>query len=211
MKSSAIAIGVAGDVTAYFTVTGNRISANNELSSFGIALVTDKNVQADLTTLSNLTVRATITGNTIADTSGGGIRVLQRDSNGTANVRIENNTNTNVTGGLSGIRIDGGSSGNAAFNPTLCASIDNYVAGSGTDGFGDKHSGIELLKRSTSATTYRFGLVGLSPSPANVAQTEAFVSGQNPGSDTGTGFFAGKKVIVLVGDNFTSCTLPAGM
>ncbi|MDQ6525251.1 cadherin domain-containing protein [Nocardioides sp. LHD-245] len=212
MKSSAIAIGLAGDATAYFTVTGNQINANNGFSTAAIALGTDKNIQADLSTLATPTARATITGNTIANTSGPGIRILHRDSNGTLNLRLENNANTGVQGLLlSGIRVENGSSGDAAYNPTLCASIASNSATSAPVSGGDKNGGINVYKESDAAATYKFGLVGLTPSPATAAQTETFLAGQNPASETGVGFFAGKKVVVRTGDQFTSCTLPAGM
>ncbi|KRA39091.1 hypothetical protein ASD81_11110 [Nocardioides sp. Root614] len=211
MKSSAIAIGAAGDVTAYFTVTGNRISANNGFGSSGIALGVDKNIQADLSTLANAVVRATITGNTVANTSGGGLRVLNHDTNGSLDLRVENNTITNVLGPNAGISIENGSSGNVAYNPTMCASVaNNNVANGPADGFGDQDPGIALRKGSTSATTYKFGLVGLAPSPATALQTEAYVTGLNPLSAVGAGFYAGKRVYAT-GSNYTSCTLPPGV
>lgn len=212
MKSSAIAIGAAGNVTTYFTVTGNQISANNGFSSAGLALGTDKNIQADLSVLASPTVRATITSNAILNTSGPGVRVLQRDSDGRLDLRLESNTITNVLGNLAGIRVENGSSGNVAYDPTTCASIANNNAGSGpVDGFGDKNAGINLYKASTSADTYQFGLTGLAPSPATNAQVEAYLTTLNPLSATGLGFFAGKKVAVRTGGNYTACVLPAGV
>ena len=213
MKSSAIAIGAAGDVTTDFVVTDNEIDAHNGFGSSTLALGIDKNIQADLTTLSTPVVRATITGNSVANSDGAGIRVLNRDSNGTVNLRVDNNTVADTVGaGSSGITVANGSSGNASFNPTMCASISNNNAVSGlADGFGDKSPGISISKRSSSSSTYAFGLTGLAPSPATTAQTESHVTGLNPNSAVGAGFYAGKKVSVDDGDNFTSCTLPAGM
>ena len=63
-------------------------------------------------------------------------------------------------------------------------------------------------KLSTSASTYVFGITGLSPSPATAGQAETFVGNANPASATGTGFYAGKRASADTGDNFTSCTLP---
>ena len=212
MKSSAIAIGAAGNVTTYFTVTGNQISANNGFSSPGLALGTDRNIQADLSVLASPVVRATITNNSISNTSGSGVRVLHRDSNGSLDLRLENNTITNVLGNLAGIRVENGSSGSVTYNPTMCASIASNNAASGAvDGFGDKNAGINLYKGSASATTYKFGLTGLSPSPATNPQVEAHLTTLNPLSATGLGFFAGRKVAVRTGSNYTSCTLPAGV
>jgi hypothetical protein len=107
--------------------------------------------------------------------------------------------------------VENGSSGDPAYNPTMCASIANNSATSAPLSGSDKNGGINLYKETSLATTYKFGLVGLTPSPATAAQTETFLAGQNPASETGVGFFAGKKVIVRTGDQFTSCTLPAGM
>lgn len=212
MKSSAIAIGAAGNVTTYFTVMGNQISANNGFSSAGLALGTDKNIQADSSVLASPIVRTTIMNNTISDTSGPGVRVLHRDSNGSLDLRLESNTITNVLGNLSGIRVENGSSGSVTYNPTMCASIANNEAASGAvDGSGDKNAGINLYKESDSATTYKFGLTGLAPSPASNPQVEAHLTTLNPLSATGLGFFAGRKVAVRTGSNYTNCTLPAGV
>jgi hypothetical protein len=60
------------------------------------------------------------------------------------------------------------------------------------------------------AANYQFGIVGLSPSPSTNANTEAFVTGQNPASSLGGGFWAGKRVTVDAGDNFVSCAHPPG-
>ncbi|MFC7503971.1 beta strand repeat-containing protein [Nocardioides sp. GCM10030258] len=212
MKGSAIGIGAAGDVTVTFTVTGNRIAANNLFGSSGIALGTDKNIQADLSTLANPVVRATITGNMVSNTSGSGVGVLHRDSNGSLDLRLENNVVQLVQQSGPGIRVDHGSSGNAAYNPTMCASIANNNSATGpVDGFGDTTPGITLSKRSALAATYKFGLVGLVPSPATNAQVETHLTTLNPFSALGAGFFAGKKVAVRTGSNFTSCSLPAGV
>ncbi|RNL63296.1 right-handed parallel beta-helix repeat-containing protein, partial [Nocardioides marmoriginsengisoli] len=212
MKGAAIGIGAAGDVTASFVVTGNQINANNQFGSDGIGLGTDKNIQADSSTLTHPNVRATITGNTVANTSGTGIGVLHRDSNGSLNVRIDNNTVGAPLQASPGISINAGSSGNATYNPTVCASVsgNNPTAGP-PDTFGDTHPGIELFKRSSSSTTYVLGLTGLAPSPATNAQVESYVTGLNPTSSLGGGFYAGKRVAVRTGSNITSCTLAAGV
>jgi hypothetical protein len=132
--------------------------------------------------------------------------VLQGNSNGTFNLKLQNNTVGAPSGSFEGIRVDHGSSVNATYNPTLCANISGNTATAGpADAFGARPPGIELYKRSTNA----FGLVGLSPSPATAAQTETYVAGQNPNSSVGSGdpLYTGKKVAVGTGSPFTSCTL----
>ena len=203
-----IGFGVAGDTDADVTITGNFIAPNNEFNSPGISLSTDKHIEPS-GTLSDPDVNATVSNNTTSGHEGAGIRVLQANSNGSLNLKLQNNTFGAPIQSFAGIRVENGSSADAAFNPTMCANISGNTAGSGSaDAFGDKPPGINLIKRSTSSTTYVFGLVGLSPSPATAAQTETYVTTQNPSSALGAGFWAGKRVGVISGDQFTSCTLP---
>ncbi|MBO9523325.1 MAG: tandem-95 repeat protein [Nocardioidaceae bacterium] len=213
MKSSAVAIGGAGDVTIKFVVTGNVMTPNNGFGSSGLALGTDKNIQADLSTLTHPNINATINNNSVSNTDGTGIRILHRDSLGTLNLRLENNTVTNVLGGLllSGIRVENGSSGAAGFGSVMCANISGNSATSGPVDAGDKNSGINLYNRDATVPAFTFGIVGLSPNPATAAQTETFVANLNPLSAAGQGFFAPKKVWVRAGTTFRACTLPAGM
>jgi hypothetical protein len=204
-----IAFGNAGSVTADYVVTGNFIAPNNEFNSDGIAFATDKNTQADSSVLSNPVMNATVNNNTISNTDGGGIFGLNGNSNGTMRVKVQNNSIGKSSHQFGGVSINNGSSPDAAWNPTLCAAISGNTTATGTpDGFGDADPGIVLTKRSTSASTYVFGITGLTPSPATAAQTETYVAGQNPNSAFGAGFFASKKVAVISGSNFTSCTLP---
>jgi hypothetical protein len=93
----------------------------------------------------------------------------------------------------------------------MCATISgNTTAANAPTLGGNTAPGIGLFKRSTVAANYQFGIVGLTPSPSTNANTEAFVTGQNPASSLGGGFWAGKRVTVDAGDNFVSCTHPAG-
>jgi hypothetical protein len=90
----------------------------------------------------------------------------------------------------------------------MCANIaTNTTAGGPADSFGNTPPGLEVFKGSSTSTTYKFGIVGLSPSPATAAQTETYLAAHNT-STAGGGFFAGKHVAVVGGDQFTSCTLP---
>ncbi|HET6152681.1 MAG TPA: Ig-like domain-containing protein [Marmoricola sp.] len=210
-----IGVGGAGNVTVDDVVTGNHLDANNAgFGAAGIGVTTDKNIQGNnVATLTNTNVRATVTGNTVADTDGNGIWVLNGDTNGTMDLNLSSNTVTGILeSGLTGIEVDNGAGGSATYNPTMCANITNNVSESGAaDQFGDKFPGITLSKSSGLATTYVFGLVGLTPSPATRSQVAPYVAGLNPNSAAGAGEFAGQKVDMDLGDNFTSCTLPAGM
>ena len=204
-----IGAGVAGDADATFTITGNFIAPNNEIGSSAIGVGLDKNIQADASTLADPDVNATISNNTITNANGRGINLLNRDSNGSVNLKVQNNTISTLPASAgTSILVENGSSGNAAFNPSVCANISaNTAAGGGPDAFGNSNPGIVLLKDGT-PTTYPFRIVGLTPSPANATQTEAYVTTQNPNSGLGGGFFAGKRAAVILGDTFSSCTLP---
>jgi hypothetical protein len=158
-----------------------------------------------------------VSSNVVTDSAGGAIRVLHRDSNGTINLKVQNNeARSRANSGVSGININNGSSGDDAFDPTMCSLISGNTAEGGIDGFGDKHSGIELFKRvgaTDSNGTYTFGIQGLSPSPATGVQAEDYVITQNPASiagnsSDGSGFF-NKKAKVRNGNYFESCTVPA--
>jgi hypothetical protein len=211
MKAEGIATGAAGDVTVNFDVENNHVDANNVLGSSGVSLGTDKNIQADSSTLATPVVNAAFLTNDISGSSGPGVRVLTRDSNGTTRVRLSGNTIGNpAQAATAGIRVDDGSSGSATYNPTVCADITSNVSGTGpADGFGNVAPGILLFKRSAVSTTYAFGLPGLSPSPATAAAAESFGASNNAASATGAGgSFGGKKVAVGNGDQFTNCTLP---
>ena len=141
-----------------------------------------------------------------------GVHFIQLDSNGSSNLKMDNNTTSspesdNQSG--AGIEVDEGSSGSASYNPSLCSEIKaNTAAAGNANGFGDSVPGIVITKESTSSSTYSFGIVGLSPSPANESQTQSYLAGQNPASASGGGFYAGTTVFANPGDQWTSCTLP---
>ncbi|HEV7886787.1 MAG TPA: hypothetical protein VGO92_04455, partial [Acidimicrobiales bacterium] len=209
-----IAIGAAGSVTATFNVVNNNLSQlNNSLNSDGIGLGIDKNTQSDASTLANPTVKATIDNNMVGATEGAGIHELLRDSDAVVELRLIRNTVTTapVNPFFSGIELTSGSSGSPTYDPTLCAQIGGAGTGNtsppGAVNGADQRPGIVLNKRSTSATTYVFGIVGFTPAPPNTTQVEAYVTSQNPGSGLGAGVYAGKRVSVNTGDNYTGCAL----
>jgi hypothetical protein len=202
----------SGEVELEVHVVNNFLVPNSGSGSSGIGLGTDKDTIADASVLSDFDVNAEIAGNYVNDSAGPGIRVLHRDSNGTLNLKLNNNTvdSPKDATGVAGIRVENGSSGSASFDATLCMQMTGNDADAGpADGFGDVRPGIVLFKRG-STTTYHFGIVGLSPNPATAAQTESFLAGINTGSiGAGDPLFAGKEVAVQVGTTFSACTLPA--
>jgi hypothetical protein len=103
-----------------------------------------------------------------------------------------------------------GSSADATFDPTMCATISgNTTAANAPSPGGNTFPGLGLFKRDADPADYQFGIVGLSPSPSTNANTESFVAGLN-NFNLGGGFYAGKRVSVDAGDNFVSCTHPPG-
>jgi VCBS repeat-containing protein len=208
-----IATGNSGSSTVEYLIQGNRVTANNfEGGGLGIRSASDDHIMVGGSVLATPTLRTIIDGNVVRNTTGGGIRVLAGNSNGTSEVKVTNNDVANGFAGTSGIDIGNGSSADAAFNPTMCATISgNTVAANAPSGGGNTFPGILLSKRFTTATPYQFGVTGgLTPSPAPNVITEAFLTGLNPNANLGGGFYSGKRVAVNVGDNFVSCTHPPG-
>ncbi|WP_188113253.1 Ig-like domain-containing protein [Nocardioides humilatus] len=194
-----------GSGTVWFNASGNRVTANNTGVDPGIGLATGPTTQGDASTLAAPVTVATINTNTVTNTAGPGIQVYQADSNGSLDLRVQDNVTSNINSGQSfaGIVVNNGSNGSGSFNPRVCAQITGNDAASANTAI--KQAGINLSRISTTAP-YAFGLVGLAPSPATNATTESYAAGLNPLSDANPG---GKKAEVRQGDNYTSCTLPA--
>jgi hypothetical protein len=207
-----IATGNSGSAVVEYLIQNNRVNANNfEAAALGIRSASDQQSMAGGSTLATPILKTIIDGNVVRNTTGGGIGVLAINSNGTAEVKV---TNNDVAGGdadTAAIRVENGSSADAAFDPTMCATISgNTTAANAPTLDGDTVPGIALFKRSTVAADYQFGVPGLAPSPSPNANTESFVMGLNPNSNLGTSFYAGKRVTVDAGDNFVDCTHPPG-
>jgi hypothetical protein len=211
-ESIGTTIGVlfAGNVTGEAAIKSNTIAANNSAGSQAIGVGEDKNTQADSSVLSSPSAKVTISSNKITKSDKAGIFVLQRDSNGTLDLKLDENTIGAPLEAASGIEVSAGSAGSASFNPTLCSEIKGNVTTIGpTEAFGEALPGITLLKESESSTTYVFGITGLTPSPATAEQTESYVAGQNPSANLGSGgFYGSRRVFVAEGSQFTSCALP---
>jgi hypothetical protein len=141
---------------------------------------------------------------------GRGVGNFDITNNGTSEVKVANNDVANGAAGTFPIRVENGSSADAAFDPTMCATISgNTTAANAQSPGGHTFPGIGPFKRSTVAANYQFGDVGRTPSPSTNANTASFVTTQNPNSNLGLNFYAGKRVSVDAGDNFVNCTHPA--
>jgi hypothetical protein len=209
-KGNCVSINATGAYTLTATVNSNVVSPGTGQNSgaFGIAGGTDKQVLADTTTADSAVMNLTANGNKVSNSKNSGIRFLA-NSRGTLNAKIQNNNIGTPDTGASGpsepgIRVDSGTSVGTAVDTNVCLNISgNTTAGSTFSG--TTFPGIGLRKQGTVATTNDFGIVGLSPSPATAAQTESYVSTQNPASTAGT--FGTGGAAVISGSNFISCTL----
>jgi hypothetical protein len=207
-----IATGNSGSSDVEYLIQNNRVNANNfEAGALGIRSASDQHIMVGGSTLATPSLKTIIDSNVVRNTTGGGIRVLASNSNGTSQVKVTNNDIANGAAGTFPIRVENGSSVDATFDPTMCATISgNTTAANAPSPSGNTFPGLGLFKRSTVAANYEFGIVGLSPSPSTNANTESFVFGLNPNLNLGGGFYAGKRVSVDAGDNFVSCTHPPG-
>ncbi|HVQ55650.1 MAG TPA: Ig-like domain-containing protein, partial [Pyrinomonadaceae bacterium] len=150
----------------------------------------------------NGTIKASITNNTINGMEGNGILAGCINSFNTGFFRIVGNTVGNPQAGVRpGIRVESGSSQG---DTTVFLEISGNTSGGSTG-----HAGIGLRKQGSVSTTNEFHIEGLSPSPANHAQMETFVSGLNPGSLLGTGNGGGpSRVLSISGENYLSGNVP---
>jgi hypothetical protein len=193
MIGAAITTSALGQAVVTSNVTNNVIVANNQAGAQGIGAGTSQTFGASDTP--SLTV--TILNNNVSQTDGNGILVTARDATGTVRAKIQNNTVAAPLGGnRNGIRVDAGNA--VSVNDSVCLNI----SGNTSAGVGLSPEGIGLRKQGTVAATNSFALHGFGTSPANQAQTAAYVTSQNPGSASGT--------LIISGDNFNSptCSFP---
>jgi hypothetical protein len=205
--------GNSGSSEVNYTFTGNSVTANNEeLGAIGVRMANDDHIMVGGSTLGNPITRARIEGNTVSNTTGSGMRILQGNSaTGQMYAIVNGNNVSNGGAGTAPIRVENGTTTEAGMDPTMCATINNNTtAANAPTGGGHTFPGIALFKRGSSATVFDFGIVGLNPIPSSTANTESFVGNLNPNSNLGGNFYAGKRVTVDAGTNFyTSCTMPS--
>ncbi len=205
VKGNGIAASLFGTGTASYDIGYNTIDANNTSGSAGI------NTGADSATsnTNTPTLYLNIHNNNVQHTQGPGILSTIRSVDGTGYFKIENNSVTNLTApGLQfAIRVDSGN-GTESSGAHVTLQIDgNTAVGTSNAGHTITDPGIGIRQQHTGVTS-TFQIVGLSPSPANDAQMEAYVSGQNPGSASGT-FGTGGTASISSGATYTSGVMPA--
>jgi hypothetical protein len=134
-----IATGNSGSSEVEYLIENNRVTANNfEAGALGIRSASDRHIMVGGTTLATPILKTIINNNVVRNTTGGGIRVLAANSNGTANVKVTNNDVANGGAGRSPIDIGNGSSADPAFSQTMCATISgNTTAANAPSGGGN--------------------------------------------------------------------------
>jgi hypothetical protein len=144
--TQAIASGNSGSSEVEYLIDNNRISTNNfEAGALGIRSASDRHIMVGGRTLATPVLKTIISNNVVRNTTGGGIRVLASNSNGASKVKVTNNDVASGGAGTYPIRVENGSSADAAFDPTMCVmSITSQAAtasagsliGSSVDGQG---------------------------------------------------------------------------
>ncbi|MEA2478371.1 MAG: hypothetical protein QOJ07_293, partial [Thermoleophilaceae bacterium] len=203
-----IGVGVAGNVRGLYKVTSNQIAPHNFGGAQGIGVEADKDGNGH----NSPKLAADVRNNVTTATNGPGVWANMHSTNGSMFLNLQNNNfgaPTAADGLTPGIKISDGSTADPSFNPTICVDVESNTSGTAAaDPTNPPYHdpGIDLYKRSSSASTYVFGITGLSPSPATAAQTQTYVSGLNPGSAFDN--TSSTRALVVSGSNFTSCTLP---
>jgi hypothetical protein len=211
--SHGISVGNGGNTTAHYKIDGNYVSPNNTgagIGALGIWAGTDKSALSGGGTASNTNMRLTVTNNHIRNTDASGIRILNGDTNGRADVRVSNNDVANGGSGRAPIRVENGGAGEAGYNPTMCATISSNTTQANAPAPAGTVPGILIVKLSDPVGSHPFGFTGLAPSPATFTQVESFLTGLNPAANQGTSGYGSTRAFVAQGDNFTNCTHPAG-
>jgi hypothetical protein len=195
MTGAGIVMSAFGNAGVTGTIANNVIVANNALGSAGISTGAD----ALFGFTDTPSINATVTGNSVSNTSGNGILAGVRNSFGIGSFKITNNIVGAPTASVRpGIRVDSGTA--AGGNASLCLELTgNTTGGSGGS------QGIGLRKEGSNAAVNVFGIVGMSAtsSPA----VEQYVDGLN--SSVPAPFGDGDGVVLLSATSgFTNCSLP---
>ncbi|HWH22778.1 MAG TPA: hypothetical protein VNT25_05740, partial [Allosphingosinicella sp.] len=190
---NSISFNVFGDAIANYQILNNTVTANNALSSAGIAGGTGA-TSGFVTNTAQLTVA--ITGNTVSQTDGPGIRVVTVDATtATLDVTIKNNNVSAPKGGTQGIRIQQGSTAGSDADITLDISGNTSAPGLTNSSF----LGIGLRKQGTDVNINAFKIRGMSdPAPTGEGSpnVENYVNSQNPNG--------GGTLLVSATSGFTS-------
>jgi hypothetical protein len=187
-----ILIGNNGYVTMTGTVDNNVIDAGHTPNTLGGNGIAGGNGIVSGGETPDLTL--TVDSNSIKNTDGNDILLVGRGTAGIARFTI---TNNNVAAPIDaggtprpGIRVDAGNTNSTDDNVCLTMTGNTSAGSNGSPGLG-------IRKQGTVPTTNDFGIHGLSPSPATIAQATAFIDGLNP---------AGGGVLGINGDNYVNNT-----
>jgi VCBS repeat-containing protein len=206
MEGLGISVFFGGSGTFSAVVNNNAMDNNGPTVNAGSAGI---GVQLDdgPAGLANATGFATITvnGNRITNPDGFGIRGIDRASNGTLRLKVQNNVvGTPSAVNREAIRID---SGSTAGDTTLCLNMTGNAGSSGNLTGSGVDAGIGVRKQGTVAATNDFGIVGIA-SPAGTvvtnAQVQAFLGNPLNATNDGSGGSA-NGVDIISGSNYTSC------
>ena len=204
-RGNCISVNVFGDYHLVGKVNNNQVRPQTQIGgAFGITFGTASQTVGGAV-LDSAVLDLAVQNNTVSGTTNSGIRSGTLNS-GTTRARVTGNTVAAPTdlSGAYGIRVDSGNT--SSIDTSVCLELSgNTTAGSVSSGTGSTAPGIGLRKQGSVATTNDFGIVGLSPSPADPSQTVTYVSTQNPGSAAGT---SGARVEIVSGSSFVSCVLP---
>jgi hypothetical protein len=189
VTGSGISNSAFGNATVTSLIENNVIVANNSFGSQGIGGGLAPRFGPTDVPVMTVTVR----GNTISNTDGNGILLVARDTSGTLNARVQNNTVAAPLGGVRpGIRVDSGNTASGD-NDTVCLNISgNTSAGSGGT------QGIGLRKQGTVSNQFTFGINGMAATASPGVET--YVNGLNPAG--------GGTLLISAASGFSNCNLP---
>ncbi|CAA9218073.1 MAG: hypothetical protein AVDCRST_MAG57-441, partial [uncultured Blastococcus sp.] len=216
IRGQGIGFGGAGDVDLTYVIDNNHLVQNNHdvgSGSDSIAGGPDSQILADGSTLRNVNIKARVTNNSTSQYDGSGIRLVNGNHDGRVDLRLENNNvgPPKAASPSPAIDITNGNTDDPARAPKICATIRANAAPGGTpDSFGNSTPGIVIWEFELAAGAFS-AFTGLSPSPASSEQAESYLTGLNPGSALGGGYYAGKRVAIDDGHTRNACTHPAGM
>jgi len=177
-----VAVNLLGAGMLKAAVAYNTIDAHNLEGAPGINAAADAATSNDNTPQLFLDIHH----NQVKNTQGEGIFAAVRNTDGTGNFKIENNTVLAPSGaGLKyGIRVDSGNGNEATGAHVVLKIAGNTTAGSTSGAVTNPGIG---LRQQHAGVTSTFAIEGLTPSPANDLQMSQYVGnkGQNPGSADG--------------------------
>jgi hypothetical protein len=199
-KGVGVALSAFGHANVTGTISNNVIVANNINNSSGISSGVDQTFGIN----DAPTLAVTISNNNVSGMQGNGILSGARNSKGTANIKIQNNTiGTPTAGARPGIRVDAGTPA-VGSDTSVCLNISgNTTSGSGSV------AGIGLRKEGTNPTVDTFQINGMAATSSPGVEQYVGNTGQNPGTANGVADGSVNGVLLLSATSgFGNCSLP---